>query len=52
MRLGQRLLEELDLAEADEGLAERLKGCYQLMLRAYGKVATRIYEERFSSRAT
>jgi hypothetical protein len=50
--LGSRLLEELDLAEADEGLAEGLKGCYQLMLKAYGKVATRLYETRNWSRAT
>jgi hypothetical protein len=50
--LGSRLLEDLDLAEADEGLADRLRGCYQLLLKAYGKVATRLYEERFSSRAT
>ena len=49
--LGSRLLEELELAEVDEGLAERLKGCYQLILRAYGRVATRLYSERFSSRA-
>jgi len=50
--LGSRLLEELDLAEADKELAERLRGCYQLMLKAYGKVATRLYSERFASRAT
>jgi hypothetical protein len=50
--LGSRLLEELDLAEADKDLAERLKGCYQLFMKAYGKVATRLYEERFASRAT
>jgi hypothetical protein len=50
--LGSRLLEELDLAEADKGLAERLKDCYNLMLKAYGKVATRLYSERFASRAT
>jgi len=50
--LGSRLLEELDLAEADRGLAERLRGCYQLMLKAYGKVATKLYSERFASRAT
>jgi hypothetical protein len=50
--LGSRLLEELDLAEADKGLAERLKGCYQLLLKAWGKVKTRLYEERFASRAT
>ena len=50
--LGLRLLEELDLAEADKGLAERLKDCYNLMLKAYGKVATKLYSERFASRAT
>jgi hypothetical protein len=50
--LGLRLLEDLDLVEADRGLAERLRGCYQLLLKAYGKVATKLYEERFSSRAT
>jgi uncharacterized C2H2 Zn-finger protein len=50
--LGSRLLEELDLAEADKDLAERLKGCYQLFMKAYSKVATRLYEERFASRAT
>jgi hypothetical protein len=26
------------------------RGCYQLLLRAYGKVATRLYEERLFSR--
>jgi len=50
--LSQRLLEDLDLAEADEGLADRLKDCYQLLLKAWGKVKTRLYEERFSTRAT
>jgi hypothetical protein len=50
--LGLRLLEDLDLVEADRGLAERLRGCYQLMLKAYGKVATKLYSERFTSRAT
>jgi hypothetical protein len=50
--LGLRLLEDLDLVEADRGLAERLRGCYQLMLKAYGKVATKLYEGRFASRAT
>jgi hypothetical protein len=50
--LGLRLLEDLDLAEADKDLAERLRGCYQLFMKAYGKVATRLYEERFSSKAT
>jgi len=50
--LGLRLLEDLDLAEADRGLAERLRGCYQLLLKAYGKVATKLYSERFTSRAT
>jgi len=50
--LGLRLLEDLDLVEADRGLAEGLRGCYQLMLKAYGKVATRLYEGRFTSRAT
>jgi hypothetical protein len=50
--LGLRLLEELDLVEADKGLAERLRGCYQLLLKAYGKVATKLYEGRFASRAT
>ena len=50
--LGSRLLEDLDLTEADKGLADRLRGCYQLFLKAYGKVATRLYSERFASRAT
>jgi hypothetical protein len=50
--LGSRLLEDLDLTEADEGLADRLKDCYQLLLKAWGKVKTRLYEERFASRAT
>jgi hypothetical protein len=50
--LGLRLLEDLDLVEADRGLAEGLQRCYKLMLKAYGKVATRLYEGRFTSRAT
>jgi hypothetical protein len=50
--LGSKLLEDLDLAEADKDLAERLRGCYQLLLKAYGKVATKLYSERFASRAT
>jgi uncharacterized C2H2 Zn-finger protein len=50
--LGSRLLEDLDLAEADKDLADRLRGCYQLFMKAYGKVATRLYSERFASRAT
>jgi hypothetical protein len=50
--LGLRLLEDLDLTEADKELADRLRGCYQLLLKAYGKVATKLYEKRFASRAT
>jgi hypothetical protein len=50
--LGSKLLEDLDLAEADKDLADRLRGCYQLFLKAYGKVATKLYSERFASRAT
>jgi len=50
--LGSKLLEDLDLAEADKELADRLRGCYQLFMKAYGKVATKLYSERFASRAT
>jgi uncharacterized C2H2 Zn-finger protein len=47
--LGSKLLEDLDLAEADKDLADRLRGCYQLFMKAYGKVATKLYSERFAS---
>jgi hypothetical protein len=50
--LGSRLLEDLGLVEADKDLADRLRGCYQLLMKAYGKVATKLYSERFASRAT
>jgi len=43
--LGSRLLEELDLAGADEGLAERLRGCHQLLLKAYEKATTTLQRE-------
>jgi hypothetical protein len=50
--LSQRLLEELDLTEADKDLADRLKGCYQLLLKAYGKATTRLLEARLSSKTS
>ena len=53
--LSKRLLEELDsgageveVGEAGKELAERLRSCYQLLLKAYGRIATKLYEKRFS----
>jgi hypothetical protein len=53
--LSKRLLRELDsgageveVGEAGKELAERLRSCYQLLLKAYGRIATKLYEERFS----
>jgi hypothetical protein len=53
--LSKRLLKELDsgageveVGEAGKELAERLRSCYQLLLKAYGRIATKLYEKRFS----
>ena len=55
--LSRRLLKELDsgageveVGEAGRELAERLRSCYQLLLKAYGRIATKLYDEKRFSR--